>query len=167
MILVTTTGKVGSEASRLLAKRGVPVRVLAHHPSKATSTFRRASTWQCKASRAWCLLVSPAIRAQELNLIESALRADGSGVAGARHVAKITSKASSDSPIARRRGQAQIETRLIASGLAYTLLRNNALLANRSRATLLRRRDTGALERARPGDQLPSDHVRGTEASDD
>ncbi len=32
MILVTTTGKVGSEASRLLAKRGVPVRVLAHHP---------------------------------------------------------------------------------------------------------------------------------------
>ena len=65
MILVTTTGKVGSEASRLLAKRGVPVRVLAHHPSKAaalaeagvdvveaTSTFRRASTWRCKASRA-------------------------------------------------------------------------------------------------------------------
>ena len=35
MILVTTTGKVGSEASRLLAKRGVPVRVLAHHPSAA------------------------------------------------------------------------------------------------------------------------------------
>ena len=45
---------------------------------------------------------------------------------GARHVVKITSKASSDSPIGRRRGQAQIENRLIASGLAYTLLRNNA-----------------------------------------
>ena len=37
MILVTTTGKVGSEASRLLAKRGVPVRVLARHPSKAAA----------------------------------------------------------------------------------------------------------------------------------
>jgi len=37
VILVTTTGKVGSEASRLLAKRGVPVRVLAHHPSKAAA----------------------------------------------------------------------------------------------------------------------------------
>ena len=37
MILVTTTGKVGSEASRLLAKRGVPVRVLAHHPAQERS----------------------------------------------------------------------------------------------------------------------------------
>jgi len=49
---------------------------------------------------------------------------------GARHVVKITSKASSDSPIARRRGQDQIENRLIASGLAYTLLRNNAYMQN-------------------------------------
>ena len=37
MILVTTTGKVGLEASWLLAKRGVPVRVLARHPSKAAA----------------------------------------------------------------------------------------------------------------------------------
>jgi uncharacterized protein YbjT (DUF2867 family) len=37
MILVTTTGKVGSEAARLLAQRGVPVRVLAHHPAKAAA----------------------------------------------------------------------------------------------------------------------------------
>ena len=41
------------------------------------------------------------------------------------------------------------------------------VLPNRSRATLLRRRGTGALARARPADHLPSDHVRGTEASDD
>ena len=60
------------------------------------------------------VLVSPAIPAQELNVIESALRASGAGVAGARHVVKITSKASPDSPIARRRGQAQIENRVIA-----------------------------------------------------
>jgi uncharacterized protein YbjT (DUF2867 family) len=63
MILVTTTGKVGSEAARLLAKRGVPVHILAHHPgkrprwrtpastlSKAISPFRRALTSRCKAS---------------------------------------------------------------------------------------------------------------------
>jgi uncharacterized protein YbjT (DUF2867 family) len=43
---------------------------------------------------------------------------------------KITSKASADSPIARRRGQAEIEHRLIASGLGYTLLRNNAYMQN-------------------------------------
>ena len=76
------------------------------------------------------VLVSPAIPAQELNVIESALRADGPGVAGASHVVKITSKASLDSPIARRRGQALIENRLIASGLGYTLVRNNAYMQN-------------------------------------
>jgi uncharacterized protein YbjT (DUF2867 family) len=43
---------------------------------------------------------------------------------------KITSKASTDSPIVRRRGQAQIEERLIASGLGYMLLRNNAYMQN-------------------------------------
>jgi uncharacterized protein YbjT (DUF2867 family) len=44
------------------------------------------------------------------------------------HVVKITSKASADSPIARRRNQHQIETGLIASGIDYTLLRNNAYM---------------------------------------
>jgi len=138
MILVTTTGKVGSEASRLLAKRGVPVRVLAHHPSKAAALAEAGvdvvegdldvpeSIDMAMQGVSSVVLVSPAIPAQELNVIESALRADGSGVAGARHVVKITSKASPDSPIARRRGQAQIENRLIASGLAYTLRPNNA-----------------------------------------
>ena len=43
---------------------------------------------------------------------------------------KITSKASADSSIARRRGQAQIEAGLGASGLQYTLLRNNAYMQN-------------------------------------
>jgi uncharacterized protein YbjT (DUF2867 family) len=37
MILITTAGKVGSEASRLLAGRGVPVRVLAHHPDEVAA----------------------------------------------------------------------------------------------------------------------------------
>jgi len=36
---------------------------------------------------------------------------------------KIMSKASADSPIARRRGQFEIEQGLIASGLGYTLLK--------------------------------------------
>jgi uncharacterized protein YbjT (DUF2867 family) len=70
------------------------------------------------------VLVSPAIPAQELNVVASAVRA------GAGHVVKITSKASADSPIARRRGQAEIENGLIASGLGYTLLRNNAYMQN-------------------------------------
>ena len=94
------------------------------------------------------VLVSPAIPAQELNVIAARVRA------GAGHVVKITSKASADSPIARRRGQAEIESGLIASGLGYTLLRNNAYMQNflmgarRSprRAASARRRATGASE---------------------
>jgi uncharacterized protein YbjT (DUF2867 family) len=43
---------------------------------------------------------------------------------------KITSKASADSPIARQRGQAEIEAGLIASGLNYTLLRSNFYMQN-------------------------------------
>ena len=37
MILVTTAGKVGAEASRLLAQRGAPVRVLVRNPEKVTA----------------------------------------------------------------------------------------------------------------------------------
>ena len=70
------------------------------------------------------ILVSPAVPAQELNVIDSAARA------GAQHVVKITSKASPHSPIARQRGQAEIEAGLIASGLDYTLLRNNFYMQN-------------------------------------
>ena len=70
------------------------------------------------------VLVSLAIPAQELNVVASAARA------GIGHIVKITSKASADSPIERRRDQIQIENGLIASGLGYTLLRNNAYMQN-------------------------------------
>jgi uncharacterized protein YbjT (DUF2867 family) len=37
MILITTAGKVGAEAARLLAAQGEPVRVLARHPEKVAA----------------------------------------------------------------------------------------------------------------------------------
>ena len=37
MILVTTAGKIGAEASRLLAQRGAPVRVLVRNPEKVSA----------------------------------------------------------------------------------------------------------------------------------
>jgi uncharacterized protein YbjT (DUF2867 family) len=43
---------------------------------------------------------------------------------------KITTKASADSEIARRRNHAAIEDALIASGVPHTLLRNNAYMQN-------------------------------------
>jgi uncharacterized protein YbjT (DUF2867 family) len=70
------------------------------------------------------VLVSPAVPAQELNVVASAARA------GVEHVVKVTSKASADSPIARRRGQTEIEAGLAASGLPHALLRANAYMQN-------------------------------------
>src|SRR5881397_452197 len=136
MILVTTAGKVGSEAARMLAQRGEPVRILVRDPDKAATLARAgvevvegdlehpATIDAAMQDVLSVVLVSPAIPRQELNVIDSAVRA------GAGHVVKITSKASADSPIARRRNQAEIENALIASGLGYTLLRNNAYMQN-------------------------------------
>jgi len=136
MILITTAGKVGSEAARLLAERGEPVRVLVRDPQKAAALAQAGvqvaegdlevpSTIDAAMDGVSAVvLVSPAIPAQELNVVGSAVRA------GAGHVVKITSKASADSPIARRRDQVAIENGLIASGLGYTLLRNNAYMQN-------------------------------------
>ena len=80
------------------------------------------------------ILITTAGTAQELNVIGSAVRA------GVGHVVKITSKASADPPIARRRGQTEIENGLIASGLGCTLL-----LPHRSlfQPPCTRRRPTG------------------------
>jgi uncharacterized protein YbjT (DUF2867 family) len=136
MILITTAGKVGAEAARLLAQREQPVRVLVRDPEKATALGRPgvdvavgdlgvpATIDAAMRGVSAVVLVSPAIPAQELNVVTSAAGA------GVNHIVKITSKASADSPIARRRDQAEIENGLIASGLGWTLLRNNAYMQN-------------------------------------
>ena len=136
MILVTTAGKVGAEAVRSLILREVPVRVLARDPEKVEPLAHAgaeiavgdldvpASIDEAMAGVTAVVLVSPAVPAQELNVVASAARA------GVGHVVKASSKASADSPIARRRGQAEIEAGLAASGLAHTLLRSNAYMQN-------------------------------------
>ena len=136
MILVTTAGKVGSEAVLLLRQREVPVRVLVRNPEKAKALADAgaeiaagdldapASIDAAVAGITTVVLVSPGVPAQELNVISSAARA------GVEHVIKVTSNASADSPIARRRWQTEIEAGLAASGLAHTLLRSNAYMQN-------------------------------------
>ena len=138
MILVTTAGKVGSETARLLRERDVPVRVLVRDPAKAAARALAAAGAEIAAGDlgvpasideamsgvSGVVLVSPAVPAQELNVVASAARA------GAGHVVKATSKASADSPIARRRWQAEIEAGLAASGIPHTLLRSNAYMQN-------------------------------------
>lgn len=138
MILVTTAGKVGAEAVRLLREQDAPVRVLVRDPDAPAAKELAAagaeiavgnldvppSVDAAMAGVSAVVLVSPAVPAQELNVVASAA---GAGVA---HIVKATSKASVDSPIARRRGQAEIEAGLAASGIPHTLLRSNAYMQN-------------------------------------
>jgi uncharacterized protein YbjT (DUF2867 family) len=136
MILITTPGKVGREAARLLAETDTPVRLLTRDPSTVTDLQAQgvevvagdleddAGVHAALRDIADVILVSPAIPEQELRVIRAATHT------GVEHVVKITSKASADSPIARRRGQAQIEAGLAASGLRHTLLRSNAYMQN-------------------------------------
>jgi len=136
MILVTTAGKVGSEVVCLLTQQQMPVRVLVRDPAKAKALADAgahvvvgdlqvpASIDAAMAGVTAVVLVSPAVPAQELNVVASAARA------GVGHIVKATSKASSDSPIARRRGQSEIQAGLAASGMPHTLLRSNAYMQN-------------------------------------
>ena len=136
MILVTTAGKVGSEAARLLTEREIPVRVLVRDSAKGKALAEAgaeiavgdlavpASIDEAMTGVSAVILVTPAVPVQELNVVHSAARA------GVGHVVKATSKASADSPIARRRGQAEIEAGLAASGIPHTLLRSNAYQQN-------------------------------------
>jgi uncharacterized protein YbjT (DUF2867 family) len=134
VILVTTAGKVGSAAARLIAQRDVPVRVLVRHPEKAADLAQAGveifpgdldspeSIDQAMRGVSSVILVTAPVVPQELSVIDSAERA------GVEHLVKITTKASADSPIARRRNQNEIEDALVASGLSHTLLRNNAYI---------------------------------------
>jgi uncharacterized protein YbjT (DUF2867 family) len=138
MILVTTAGKVGAETARLLRERDIPVRVLVRDPGQPVAKELAGAGAEIAVGDldapgsiddampgvSSVVLVSPAVPAQELNVIASAARA------GVEHVVKATSKASADSPIARRRGQAEIEAGLAASGIPHTLLRSNAYMQN-------------------------------------
>ncbi|HEY2279416.1 MAG TPA: NmrA family NAD(P)-binding protein [Streptosporangiaceae bacterium] len=137
MIVVTgATGKVGSEAVRLLRQQDVPVRAMVRDLEKgrplatAGAELARAdlddpnAIDQALAGADTVILVSPGVPAQELNVVASAVRQ------GVKHVVKVTSNASTDSPIARRRHQAEIEAGLAASGLAHMLLRANAFMQN-------------------------------------
>src|ERR1700679_853231 len=136
MILVTTAGKVGTETATLLATQGRDVRVLVRdsdrHADLSTAGVELVTgdLDDAAAVRAALddvdsvVLVSPAVPAQELAVVAAA--ADAS----VKHIVKVTSKASPDSPVARRRGQSEIEAGLIASGVPHTLLRANAYMQN-------------------------------------
>jgi nucleoside-diphosphate-sugar epimerase len=161
VIFVTTAGKVGSEAVRLLRGRDVPVRVLVRDPAKVTALAEAgaevaegdlgvpAGVDDAMAGVSAVVLVSPAVPAQELNVVRSATRA------GVGHVVKATSKASADSPIARRRWQAEIEAGLAASGIPAHAAAVQRLHAERAGAGPGDREDEQLRVLGRPGPLWP------------
>lgn len=136
MILVTTAGKVGTQAALTLASSGQRVRVLVRDPLRHTELEEAgaelvvgdltddASIEAALDGVETVVLVSLAVPEQELTVIRLATKA------GVDFVVKATSKASTDSPIQRRRGQAQIEAGLAESGIPHALLRSNAYMQN-------------------------------------
>ena len=136
MILITTAGSVGAASARLLAERGEQVRVLVRRPERARDPALAgvdvvegdlgvpATVDAALDGATRVVLVSTAGPQEELNVVHGAVRR------GVEHIVKITSMSSPDSPVARRRDQYRVEQGLIASGLGWTLLRNNAYMQN-------------------------------------
>jgi uncharacterized protein YbjT (DUF2867 family) len=137
VILVTgATGKVGGESARLLAAEQVPVRALVRSADRAADLAARGvdlavgdlndltSIETAFDGVTTLIMVTPGNPAQEKAVIDAAVRA------GIGHIVYLTSKASLDAPIERRRWHAQVELALTESGLPHTLLRSNAYMQN-------------------------------------
>ena len=134
MILVTgATGNVGTETVQRLHRAGEPVRALVHARSSTlaegvqtvTGAFDDADSLRRAVDGvATVVLVSPAVPAQEIAVIDAAV------AAGVTHIVKASSKASPHSPVERRRGQSVIEQHLRVSGIRWTVLRSNAYQQN-------------------------------------
>ncbi|MFI1758002.1 SDR family oxidoreductase [Streptomyces sp. NPDC020571] len=139
MILVTgATGKIGTEAVRLLNSEHLPVRALVRDAARAPQNgswsgveiavgdFDQHDTLDAAMAGVDTLvLITPSVPTQEIAAIDSAV---GQAV---KHVVKITNhKATDDSPVDRRRDHARVEAHLRASGLTYTLLAPNLLMQN-------------------------------------
>lgn len=135
VILVTgPSGKVGSEAVRLLGEQQHAARALVRDRSRAprgaadvaVGDFEQRATVDAAMREVdTVLLISAAVPEHEIAVIDAAVRQ------GVGHVVKITNhKATADSPVARRRDHARVEAHVRATGLDYTLLAPNFFLQN-------------------------------------
>lgn len=137
MIVVTgATGRVGGATTRSLAAAGADVRALVRDADRAdlartgeaqvaVGDFDEPATLDAAFDGADVLvLVSPGVPEQEIAAVDAARRA------GIEHVVYLTSKASADSPIARRRWHHAVEQHILGAGLAWSFLRSNAYMQN-------------------------------------
>jgi uncharacterized protein YbjT (DUF2867 family) len=136
VILVTTAGKVGAHAAALLARGGHETRLVVRDPDAhrglrdAGVELVRADLDDPKSVAAALEGVSSVILVTAASLPQEASVVRAATVAGVAQVTKVTTEASADSPIARRRDHHAVEQLLAESGLAHTLLRSNAFMQN-------------------------------------
>ena len=120
MILVTgATGKVGSAAVRALRERRIAVRALARDPRRAgelaaagaevvEGDLEKSATLDAAlAGIRSVILVSPAVPAQELNVVDSAVRAGVGSGAIRRRACSITPRTTNGSHGSIRSGTDQ------------------------------------------------------------
>ncbi|WP_406638861.1 NmrA family NAD(P)-binding protein [Amycolatopsis sp. WGS_07] len=127
MILITgATGKIGSEAVRLLGPVRTLVRTPSGGPDEVIGDFDRPDTLDAALRGVdTLLLIGPAVAEQQIAALDRAV------AHGVQHVVRVTNhKAYPDSPVARRREHARIDAHLKASGMAYTLLAPNFFMQN-------------------------------------
>ena len=140
ILVVGATGSVGREAVRLLAEREIPVRALVHTPEKRSlvagpwvetvlGDLRDPRTLESALEGvSKTLLISPLsphLVELQTNFISSAKRADNI------HVVKLSGLATSlDSPVISGNWHAQVEKKLLDSGLPFTFLRPPFFMQN-------------------------------------
>jgi uncharacterized protein YbjT (DUF2867 family) len=138
MILVTgATGKIGPEVVARLSAKGAPVRAFVRDPAKAGRLLGpqvalaqgdlddAAAVERALQGVDTLFLLTAANPKQELALLDQAVRS------GVKRVVKLSSMgASPDSPISLARGHAEVEARLRAAPVSWTILRPGMFAQN-------------------------------------
>jgi uncharacterized protein YbjT (DUF2867 family) len=132
MILVTgATGNIGPGVVRSLLERGAPIRIAVHRTPLAVDgaptvplDFDRPETFAPALDGADTLFLLSAEVAHEAALIDAA------GDAGIRRIVYISSFGANEDPFLVGRLHREMEERIAASGMAWTVLRPNYLMQN-------------------------------------
>ena len=129
-----TSGNVGGTAARLLADRGIPLRILANTPSRAPK-LPRAAVVKCSyddspdsrtALQGVDVLFMVSAPESEDRLSKHLSFVDAAAAAGVRHIVYLSfMNAAPDSTFTLARTHYHTEERIKASGMTYTFLRDN------------------------------------------
>src|SRR5437899_2646385 len=125
MILITTAGKIGAEASRLLAQRGAPVRVLVRNPEKV-ATLAEAGVEVCRGDLEVPATIDAAIAASPAAHAGKTYWPTGPEVLSAKGVAAVFSRVLGRTITFRPITVAQQKQAMLDVGLPENVAEDNA-----------------------------------------